>query len=522
MTLNKLILILNVLLISSSVYAADRCEAVFAEPLNYQYETKEVMDISRTEKVKTFTTSPKTKEDVQAAIAYAKNNGLKITVKGTNHSHGGHNRRHQDEVGRPQAIQLDMLGFNKILGLNKENLEVTVQAGVTWKDLSVFLDREGLAAKTEQSSNIFSIGGSVSTNVHGRDIHGPLANSIKEIKFINENGVERAVNRSNDLQTFRALIGGYGGLGVITEVTLKVEKNYLYEAHSFQDISVADYVEYIKALSEKPDDRMHYGRINISGKSGFTKMSYVEWVPISEKSESPTWKGWKLDLVEKNRWASSMVMNLMRYKPTSNFGKYVKDFMDKLFGLPKTGTHKTKNNILNNPVQFLFDNFYNQKSSVDILQEYFIPPEELQTFLFSLKNTTEKNQLDLMNVTMRYVPKIEREQDALLSPYSDKKDLVAVVLYFNIQEKGNPANGDLVEYNGSKWTQELISSAQKLGGTFYWPYHRWWNNQQITHDQKANIQEYFRIKDDLDPLNVFESDFIHHLRRAQRKSDNSL
>ncbi|MEN0060041.1 MAG: FAD-binding oxidoreductase [Bdellovibrio sp.] len=501
--------------LSNPVYAVDKCEAVFGGMLKFQYETKEVMDVSRTAKVRTFTTSPTTTEDIQDAIAYSKNNGLKITVKGTNHSHGGHNRRHQDKIGKPQAIQLDMLRFNKIIRLDKENLEVTIQAGVIWKDLSIFLDREGLAAKTEQSSNIFSIGGSVATNIHGRDIHGPLANSIKEIKFIDGNGVERVVNRANDLQTFRALIGGYGGLGVITEVTLKVEKNYLYKAQSVQNVSVADYIDYIKTLSEKPDDRMNYVRVNISVKSAFTKMSYVEWVPISDESESPNWKGWQLNLVEKNRWVSSLIMNLMRYKPTSNFGKAVKDFMDKFFGLPKTGTHKTKNNILNNPVQFLFDNFYNQKRSVDILQEYFIPAEELQTFLFSLKNTTEKNQLDLMNVTMRYIPKIEREQDGLLSPYSDKQDLIAIVLYFNIQEDGNLNNGDLVEYNGSKWTQELISSAQKLGGTFYWPYHRWWSNEQITHNQKENIQKYFKIKDELDPLNIFESDFMHHLRRAQ-------
>lgn len=515
MKITKALLLLNVVFTSTSVYAVDKCETVFGDTSKSQYETKVVMDVSRTEGAKILTTSPTTKEDIEAAINYAKAHRLKVTVKGTNHSHGGHNRRQEDVHGKPRAIQLDMLSFNKILNLNKEKLEVTVEPGVTWKDLSIYLDRNGLAAMTEQSSNIFSIGGSVATNIHGRDIHGPLANSIKEIKFIDARGEERIVSRIRNPQMFRALIGGYGGLGVITEITLKVEKNYLYEAHSVQDVSVGDYVAYIKALSQKPDDRMHYGRVNISGKNGFTKMSYVEWVPVSDKSQPPTWKGWKLDLVEKNRWVSSFVMNLMRYKPTSNFGKSLKDFLDKFFGLPKAGTHKTKNNILNNPVQFLFDNFYNQKRSVDILQEYFIPPEELHTFLMSLKDTSERNQLDLMNVTMRYVPKIEREQDGLLSPYSDKRDLVAVVLYFNIQEKGNPNNGDLVNYNGSKWTQELISSAQSLGGTFYWPYHRWWNKEQINHKQKEDIKAYFQIKDSIDPENVFESDFIYHLRRAQ-------
>lgn len=497
-----------------NVQAADRCEALFVTEKPSQFEIKEVMDVSRTEKALVFTSQPTSKMDIINAIHSAKMRGLKVTIKGTNHSHGGHNRRSVDPEGKPQAVQLDMLGYNKILHLDKKNLEVTVESGVTWKDLSVFLNDHGLAAMTEQSSNIFSIGGSVATNIHGRDVHGPMANSIKEIKFLDANGVEQTVSRDNNPTVFQALIGGYGSLGVITEITLKVEKNYLYEAHSTQDVSVSEYVTYLKGLANKPRNLMHYGRVNISGKTAFTKMSFVEWSPVSESKEASSWKGWKLDLVEKNRWASSLIMNLMRYRPTSSFGKTVKDFMDKFFGLPKTGTHKTKNNILNNPVQFLFDNFYNQKKSVDILQEYFIPVDKLDVFLRSLKNTSNKYQLDLMNVTMRYVPKIEKKNDGMLSPYSDKEDLVAVVLYFNIQEKGTKNNGLQVEYDGSAWTQELIRETQNMGGTFYWPYHRWWRADQITHNQKQNIEEFFQVKDRLDPDNIFESDFIYHLRKS--------
>lgn len=502
------------LIATSPVYAIDSCQSIFDTPS--RYETREVMDVSRTEKAKTFSAQPKNKHEIQNAIVYAKQHGLKVTIKGTNHSHGGHNRRQQDVAGKPRAIQLDMLGYNRILKLDKENKEVTVEAGVTWKELSVFLDQYGLAAMTEQSSNIFSIGGSVSTNVHGRDVHGPLINSIKEIKFLNSDGVEQRVNRSEHPEVFKALVGGYGGLGVITEVTLFVEKNYLYQAHSVTDISVKDYAQYLRALDSRPSNLMHYGRINLSGKTGFTKVSYTEWTPVNEGMVAKEWAGWKLNLGEKNIGISSAIMNLMRYRPTSEVGKYVKDVADKFFGLPKTGTVKTKNNILNNPVQFLFDNFYNQKSSVDILQEYFVPVDRMEPFLATLKAVTEKHDLDLMNVTFRYVPKVKKGTNSILSPYSEKEDLVAIVLYYNVEEARGKANGLQVDYNGSQWTQELIQRAQDLGGSFYWPYHRWWTPEQIKHQSEGEITEYFHIKEKVDPQNLFESDFIYYLREASQ------
>jgi FAD/FMN-containing dehydrogenase len=519
MRLKKFILLIGFAFVGRTE-AADECKPLLeANQAKSFYHLNTVMDVSRTASARTFTATPTSKEDVIEAIAFARRTHLKLTIMGTNHTHGGHNRRHETPNGKPQAIQLNMMSFNKILSLDLSKQEVTVQAGVTWRELSIFLNPAGLAARTEQSSNIFSIGGSVSANIHGRDIHGPLINSIVEIKFIDSQGVEQIVSRFRQPDVFRAVVGGYGGMGVITEITLKLEKNDLYKAHAVKDISIDEYISYIHTLSRRPDNRMHYGRVNISGKHAFNKMSFVEWAPVPDQVLSPERPEWALNLGEKHRWASSQIMNLMRHKPTSRAGKYIKDIMDKYFGLPKTGTLKTKNNIHNNPVQFLFDNFYNQQNSVDILQEYFIPVDQLKTFLQSLNSILAAQQstmkdVTLMNATMRFVPKLKTERDSFLSPYSAENDLVAVVLYFNVQELGNPKNGDLVNYDGSEWTRKLIHSAQSLGGSFYWPYHRWWTADQIRHQKNDRIIEYFKIKERLDPENIFESDFLHHLRRA--------
>jgi FAD/FMN-containing dehydrogenase len=76
----------------------------------------------------------------------------------------------------------------------------------------------------------FTVGGSVSVNCHGRYIgHGPIVSSVLEIKLITASGEIITANRTQNTDVFAAAIGGYGGLGVIVEVTLQLADNVKVE-----------------------------------------------------------------------------------------------------------------------------------------------------------------------------------------------------------------------------------------------------------------------------------------------------
>ena len=90
--------------------------------------------------------------------------GLKISMAGQKHSQGGH----QFSEG---GLVLNMLQFNKILNLDKENKIIKVQSGATWDQIQRYINQFGLALKVMQTSNIFTVGGSMSLNIHGRDPH---------------------------------------------------------------------------------------------------------------------------------------------------------------------------------------------------------------------------------------------------------------------------------------------------------------------------------------------------------------
>src|SRR5450432_2750863 len=99
-------------------------------------------------------------DGVAKTLAFARDNNLSITTAGVRHSTGG-------QAFRKGGIVLDMRGFNRIV-LNEGTRTITVQPGATWHDIQNVLHPR-FAVRAMQSTDIFSVGGSISVNAHGMD-----------------------------------------------------------------------------------------------------------------------------------------------------------------------------------------------------------------------------------------------------------------------------------------------------------------------------------------------------------------
>ena len=63
-------------------------------------------------------------------------------------------------------------------------------------------------------------------NCHGRYVgHGPLINSVRAVQLVTADSEVLELSRSQHPELFHAVFGGYGGLGVVTEVELELEPN---------------------------------------------------------------------------------------------------------------------------------------------------------------------------------------------------------------------------------------------------------------------------------------------------------
>ena len=137
-----------------------------------------------------------------------------------------------------------MRGMNRIINLNTEKLQITVQSGATWRKIQEAIDSKGLSLKIMQSFSNFTVGGSLSVNAHGRYVNeGPIIRSVESIKIVLADGSIMEASRTKNPDLFFGAIGGYGGIGVIVEATLNLTENTHVERTS-KKMDVSQYKDY--------------------------------------------------------------------------------------------------------------------------------------------------------------------------------------------------------------------------------------------------------------------------------------
>lgn len=144
---------------------------------------------------------------------------------------------------RRAIVSIDMRDMNKILLVDKENMVVRVEAGVTGLDLHERLRNKGLTLGHEPDSWEFStLGGWVATRASGmkKNVYGNIEDLVVNVKTVTVQGtMERAATVprvSMGPDTTQMLLGSEGILGVFTEVTLRVRsfpKTQVYDSLLF-------------------------------------------------------------------------------------------------------------------------------------------------------------------------------------------------------------------------------------------------------------------------------------------------
>jgi FAD/FMN-containing dehydrogenase len=161
-------------------------------------------------------------DDVRTALRFAREHGLWVSVAGVRHSMGG-------QAFAPGAVVLDMTGFNR-LRLDAEARTLTAQSGATWHDIQELLHPR-FAVKAMQSTDIFTVGGSIAVNAHGMDhAAGSVGRTLRAMRVMLADGSVVRVSRAEHAELFRLVLGGYGLFGVILDAELEVTDNVVYRS----------------------------------------------------------------------------------------------------------------------------------------------------------------------------------------------------------------------------------------------------------------------------------------------------
>ena len=418
---------------------------------------------------------------IQEGLIYAIEHGLKVSIAGKRHSQGGH-------VVNKNGVVLDMTDFDKILDINPKKQTITVQTGISWAQIQEAVNPYGLAIKVMQSSNIFSVGGSISVNAHGRDPrYGPLVETINQMKIMLFNGVVKTINPNQNTDLFQAITGGYGLLGIILEVEIQLTTNQLLQKIT-EAVSYTEYADYLRQkVIAKPEVHLHYGRLSVAVGTSFLREGRVTSYYSTGNSADKTAKLVQEKWIRRNRY-------LFGVSRKRRWGKQLRWKIEKAIVDPVGKSKKliSRNNAMRPQIKFL--DYYSKKDT-DILQEYFVPLDQFQSFIDHLRRTVQQYKVNLLNITLRYMA---QNKDTLLS-YS-LQETIAVVLYANIGR--DQQSTDLA----GEWTRNLIDNAISLGGTYYLTYQGFATKEQMRQVYPA-FRQFQSIKQKYDPNEVFVNKF---------------
>jgi FAD/FMN-containing dehydrogenase len=437
---------------------------------------------------------PVSTEDVVAAVRQAATEERAVSIAGSRHAMGG-------QQFATDGIHLDMRGMTKIVSLDADRGIVDAEAGIEWRELIDALlamqsgrrDAWGIRQKQTGSDGL-SLGGALASDVHGRGlVKRPIIDDVEEFTLVDPDGGIRIVDRGSDPERFGLVIGGYGLLGVITSIRLRLAPRRILR----REVAMVTVDELMPAFEERIRGGSEFGDFQFSvdeRSPDFLRLGIMssyrpdpEATAIPDGQRALSTDDWKklLYLTHVDRAAASRAY-IAHYTATSGQlywsdlhqrGEYVgayHGYLDAAIGAAIPGT--------------------------EIITEIYVPRPALAAFMARAADVLRDGDPPVVYGTIRLV-----EQDAE-SVLTWAREPWACII-FNLHADHDMAG----MMNVAHTFRRLIDLAIDHGGSYYLTYHRFATREQLSACH-PRFREFLDSKQRLDPAERFQSEWYRHHR----------
>ncbi len=432
-------------------------------------------------------------EQLRSVLADAAARGLTVSIAGSRHSQGGH-------TYRAGGVVLDMRTFNRVLAVDTAGLTVTVQSGATWDEVQRALAPVGLALKVMQSSNIFTVGGTLSANAHGRDI-----DVMQEVEVVERfhlmlaDGRVVEVSRDTNPELFALVIGGYGMYGVILDVTLRVTRDALLEQRAVSMDYTAFPAYFAEQIKPDPDIALMLVRPSIDPDPA----SFLRELVVVTWRRAPAGTQGSFQLTEEAHvWRDRFFLGLSR---RYDWAKSLRWSLQKRVELGAGEARvMSRNNAMRPPLAPLELLQYRSGHDTDIIQEYFVPIARFVPFMDRFREILVAGRMNVLSSTVRYVA----PDSTPVLAYAPDKDVFAIIQMSNVELS---AEG---QAHAAEVTRQLVDAAIDNGGTYYLTYQLYPTPEQL-YRAYPRAGTAFERKRFYDPTELFSSQFYERYGHAQ-------
>jgi len=221
-------------------------------------------------------------EEVAAAVGLCNQYKVPVIAYGTGTSLEGH------ILALSGGICIDLSQMNRVVALHPQDLTVTVEPGITRKQLNVEIRDTGLFFPIDPGADA-SIGGMAATRASGTNAvrYGTMRENVLALTVVTAAGKiiktgTRAKKSSAGYDLTRVFVGSEGTLGIITEITLKIYPQP--EAISAAVCSFPDIASAVNTVIQTIQMGVPVARVEFLDENGVKAINKHDKLTLPEKS----------------------------------------------------------------------------------------------------------------------------------------------------------------------------------------------------------------------------------------------